>query len=55
MTVWTVERLGRRGDGVAVPVGGAGGRALAAMTLPGEVIAGEVMPGINSRSGPVPG
>ena len=42
MTPWTIERLGRRGDGVAVPVGGAGGRALAAMTLPGEVIAGEV-------------
>ena len=39
---WRIERLGRRGDGVAVPLGGAGGRALAAMTLPGEVIAGEV-------------
>lgn len=37
MTVWHVERLGRRGDGVA---SGADGRALAPMTLPGEVIEG---------------
>ncbi|WP_028713961.1 MULTISPECIES: class I SAM-dependent RNA methyltransferase [unclassified Paracoccus (in: a-proteobacteria)] len=36
--IWTVERLGRKGDGVAV---GTGGRALAALTLPGEVIEGE--------------
>ncbi|MFC3570834.1 class I SAM-dependent RNA methyltransferase [Paracoccus simplex] len=36
--IWTVERLGRKGDGVAV---GSGGRALAALTLPGEVIEGE--------------
>lgn len=35
---WTIERLGRRGDGVAV---GADGRALAALTLPGEEIEGE--------------
>jgi 23S rRNA (uracil1939-C5)-methyltransferase len=38
MTLWTVERLGRRGDGVAV---GDAGRALAALTLPGEKIEGE--------------
>ena len=37
MTVWTVERLGRRGDGVAV----AGDtRALAPLVLPGEEIEG---------------
>ena len=42
MTEWRVERLGRRGDGVAV----AGDmRALAAMVLPGEVIAGEAEDG----------
>ena len=38
MTLWHVERLGRRGDGVAV---GPAGRALAALTLPGEEIEGE--------------
>lgn len=38
MTLWTVERLGRKGDGVAI---GEAGRALAALTLPGEVIEGE--------------
>ena len=37
MTVWTVERLGRRGDGVAV-AGDA--RALAPLVLPGEEIEG---------------
>lgn len=39
MTQWTIERLGRRGDGVAL--GPEGQRALAALTLPGEVIEGE--------------
>lgn len=38
MTEWVIERLGRRGDGVAVPAGG-GPSALAPLTLPGEVIA----------------
>ncbi|WP_295044005.1 class I SAM-dependent RNA methyltransferase [uncultured Paracoccus sp.] len=42
MTRWTVERLGRRGDGVAV---GAAGRALAPLTLPGEEIEGEAADG----------
>lgn len=42
MSLWQVERLGRRGDGVAV---GDAGRALAALTLPGEVIEGEVTEG----------
>lgn len=37
MSLWTVERLGRKGDGVAT---GAAGRALAALVLPGEVIEG---------------
>ena len=42
MTEWRVERLGRRGDGVAV----AGDeRALAGMVLPGEIIAGEAEDG----------
>ena len=40
--IWTVERLGRRGDGVAV-AGEA--RALAPLTLPGEVIEGEAADG----------
>lgn len=55
---WRVARLGRRGDGVAVPVAapltappdeptdGTGGRVLAAMTLPGEVIGGAAADGI---------
>ena len=38
MTLWHVERLGRRGDGVAV---GDMGRALAPLTLPGEQVEGE--------------
>ncbi|WP_347139500.1 class I SAM-dependent RNA methyltransferase [Paracoccus sp. SSK6] len=38
MSLWRVERLGRRGDGVAT---GDRGRALAALTLPGEEIEGE--------------
>lgn len=42
MTLWQVERLGRRGDGVAV---GGAGRALAPLTLPGEEIEGEAMDG----------
>ena len=42
MTLWTVERLGRRGDGVAT---GRQGRALASLTLPGEVIEGEAIDG----------
>ncbi|WP_112873544.1 class I SAM-dependent RNA methyltransferase [Paracoccus endophyticus] len=43
MTLWTVERLGRRGDGVAVS--GNGVRALAPLVLPGEAIEGEVQDG----------
>lgn len=42
MTQWTVERLGRRGDGVVN--GPDGARALAALTLPGEVIEGDAGP-----------
>lgn len=42
MSLWTVERLGRRGDGVAVSDGG---QALAPLVLPGEVIAGEAVEG----------
>lgn len=42
MSLWTVERLGRRGDGVAK---GEGGRTLAALTLPGEVIEGDPVEG----------
>lgn len=42
MSLWTVERLGRRGDGVAT---GPEGRALAALTLPGEAIEGEAVEG----------
>ncbi|MBC9247890.1 class I SAM-dependent RNA methyltransferase [Paracoccus sp. 11-3] len=38
MTQWTIERLGRKGDGVAVS---GDARALASLTLPGEVIEGE--------------
>lgn len=41
-TEWTIERLGRKGDGVAI----AGeSRALAPLTLPGEVIAGQALDG----------
>ncbi|WP_282602028.1 class I SAM-dependent RNA methyltransferase [Paracoccus sp. PARArs4] len=39
---WTIERLGRRGDGVALR---GDERALAPLTLPGEEIAGEVADG----------
>lgn len=42
MSLWRVERLGRRGDGVAI---GADGRALAPLTLPGEEIEGEAQDG----------
>lgn len=42
MSLWRVERLGRRGDGVAI---GTAGRALAALTLPGEEIEGEAVDG----------
>ena len=42
MSLWQIERLGRRGDGVAV---GADGRALAPLCLPGEEIEGEAMDG----------
>ncbi|MCZ0962897.1 class I SAM-dependent RNA methyltransferase [Paracoccus benzoatiresistens] len=42
MSLWRVERLGRRGDGVAI---GDGGRALAALSLPGEEIEGEAQDG----------
>ena len=40
--IWTVERLGRKGDGVAIS---GQDRALAAVTLPGEVIEGEAVAG----------
>ncbi|MDO5630802.1 MAG: class I SAM-dependent RNA methyltransferase [Paracoccus sp. (in: a-proteobacteria)] len=39
---WTIERLGRRGDGVAVS---GDDRALAPLTLPGEVIEGQAEDG----------
>ncbi|MBU2957041.1 class I SAM-dependent RNA methyltransferase [Paracoccus sp. 1_MG-2023] len=39
---WTIERLGRRGDGVALREDE---RALAPLTLPGEEIAGEAIEG----------
>ncbi|RJL20452.1 class I SAM-dependent RNA methyltransferase [Paracoccus siganidrum] len=42
MSLWRIERLGRRGDGVAI---GAAGRALAPLTLPGEEIEGEAEDG----------
>lgn len=42
MTRWSIERLGRRGDGVALSKEG---RALAPLTLPGEVIEGEARDG----------
>ena len=41
--IWTVERLGRKGDGIAIGPGGK--QALAARTLPGEVIGGEAHDG----------
>lgn len=40
MTQWTVERLGHRGDGVAISRDGA--RVFAPRTLPGEIIEGAV-------------
>ncbi len=40
--IWTVERLGRKGDGVAISEAG---KALAALTLPGETIEGEAVDG----------
>lgn len=43
---WTVERLGRRGDGVALR---GDERALAALTLPGEEIKGEAEAGRIAR------
>ncbi|AXC48530.1 class I SAM-dependent RNA methyltransferase [Paracoccus suum] len=45
MNQWQVERLGRRGDGVAHALDGSGARALAGLTLPGEVIAGTPVDG----------
>lgn len=42
MTLWTVERLGRKGDGVALF---GGDRALAPLVLPGEVIEGDASNG----------
>ncbi|SMO82732.1 class I SAM-dependent RNA methyltransferase [Paracoccus laeviglucosivorans] len=42
MTIWTVERLGRKGDGVAIS---GDARALAPLTLPGEQIEGEAAEG----------
>ena len=38
MSIWTVERLGRKGDGVAISDDR---RALASLVLPGEVIEGD--------------
>ncbi|MBB1498738.1 class I SAM-dependent RNA methyltransferase [Paracoccus sp. MC1862] len=46
MTHWTVERLGRRGDGVALR---GDERALAPLTLPGEQIEGEAKAGRIAR------
>lgn len=46
MTSWTIERLGRRGDGVAVR---GDERALAPLTLPGEQIEGEAEDGRIAR------
>lgn len=42
MTEWTIERLGRKGDGVALA---GDDRALAPLTLPGEVIEGTAADG----------
>ncbi|WP_405404242.1 class I SAM-dependent RNA methyltransferase [Paracoccus sp. Ld10] len=42
MMQWTIERLGRKGDGVALSDGA---RALAPLVLPGEVIEGEAHDG----------
>lgn len=42
MSIWTVERLGRKGDGVAISDDR---RALASLVLPGEVIEGEAADG----------
>ncbi len=42
MTRWSIERLGRKGDGVAIS---GDLRALAPMVLPGEVIEGEAVEG----------
>ena len=42
MTQWTIERLGRKGDGVALA---AEARALAPLVLPGEVVEGEAQDG----------
>lgn len=42
MSLWTIERLGRKGDGVALSEAG---RALAPLVLPGEVIEGEAAEG----------
>lgn len=46
MSTWTVERLGRRGDGVALR---GNERALAPLTLPGEDIEGEAEAGRIAR------
>ncbi|WP_304616804.1 class I SAM-dependent RNA methyltransferase [Paracoccus sp. (in: a-proteobacteria)] len=42
MSRWRIERLGRKGDGIAI---GDQGRALAALVLPGEEIEGEAVDG----------
>ncbi|QXI64919.1 23S rRNA (uracil(1939)-C(5))-methyltransferase RlmD [Paracoccus marcusii] len=42
MTQWTIERLGRKGDGVALS---GDARALAPLVLPGEVVEGEALDG----------
>ena len=43
MSLWRIERLNQRGDGVAVSASGE--RALAALTLPGEEVEGEATAG----------
>lgn len=43
MSLWQIERLGRRGDGVAL---GDAGKALAPLTLPGEEIEGTASDGV---------
>ncbi|MDP0927088.1 class I SAM-dependent RNA methyltransferase [Paracoccus onubensis] len=42
MSLWHIDRLGHRGDGIAISEGR---RALAALTLPGEEIEGDVQDG----------
>ncbi|MDB6176807.1 class I SAM-dependent RNA methyltransferase [Paracoccus sp. Z330] len=42
MSLWQIERLGRRGDGIAT---GPDGKALASLTLPGEQVEGMAVDG----------